>query len=187
MNYDAEWPKQFAQLRENLWLPLRDIAVAIEHVGSTAVPGLAAKPVIDIDIVIPSRDELPSVIERLAQAGYVHRGNLGIEDRDAFGEPAGSPRHNLYVCPRDSVALRNHLTLRDHLRAHPADAAAYAALKKKLAGESPTDIDRYSASKTDFILSILAQYGFSADSLQAIRQVNQTLMRNDVSGSSQVS
>lgn len=86
--------------------------------------------------------------------------------------PENQSAHNLYVCPRDSVALRNHVTLRDHLRVHPRDVVAYSSLKKQLAARFPDDIRRYVEGKTDFILSILAQYGFTSDSLDSIRHAN---------------
>lgn len=87
-------------------------------------------------------------------------------------EPANAPRHSLYVCSGESLALRNHLTLRDHLRTHPEDVDAYALLKKRLDIEFQDDIDGHGAAKTDFILSILAQHEFPADGLATIREVN---------------
>lgn len=174
VDYNPEWPDWFSRLRERVWPSVRDIAVAVEHVGSTAVPGLAAKPVIDLDIVIPSRSELPLMVERLGRLGYEHRGNLEVPDREAFSTSENQPAHHLYVCPRNSVALRNHITFRDHLRAHPSDAVAYSSLKKQLAERYPHDMDSYVEGKTDFILSILAQYGLSADCLNSIRRVNQS-------------
>jgi GrpB-like predicted nucleotidyltransferase (UPF0157 family) len=172
VDYNPEWPEQFHRLRDRIWPSVRDIAVAVEHVGSTSVPGLAAKPVIDLDIVIASRGGVSEVAMRLTQLGYEHRGNLGVEDREAFTTPKNQPAHNLYVCPSDSLALRNHVTLRDHLRGHPTDVAAYSKLKKRLAEQFAHDVDGYVAGKTDFILSILAQYGFPADSLESIRRAN---------------
>ncbi len=159
--YDPEWPEHFRRLRDRIWPCVSDVAISIEHVGSTSVPGLAAKPAIDVDIVIPSRNELGVVAMRLAPLGYTHRGNLGIEDRDAFSGPEGQPHHHLYVCPRDSLALRNHITLRDHLRSHPQDVTRYSGLKRQLAEKFSRDIDRYVEGKSAFILSILARYASS--------------------------
>ena len=173
VDYDPNWVEQFAQLRDRLSPCVGDIAISIEHVGSTSVPGLAAKPIIDLDIVIPTRQDLAVVILLLAELGYSYQGNLGIEDREAFSSAEDEPPHNLYVCPRDSAGLRNHLALRDHLRANPQDASAYAALKRRLALEFPNDVERYAEGKTDFILSILGQYGFSSDRLDSIRRANQ--------------
>ncbi len=173
VEYSLEWPDYFRQLRDRIWPVVRDIAIAIEHVGSTAVAGLAAKPIIDLDIVIPSQSDLASIAAPLGRLGYEHRGNLGIEDREAFSSLQSHPAHHLYVCSQGSIALRNHITLRDHLRGHPSDAATYSSLKKRLAQRHAGDIDGYVEGKTDFILSILAQYGFSADRLESIRQANQ--------------
>jgi GrpB-like predicted nucleotidyltransferase (UPF0157 family) len=172
VDYDPEWANQFCRLRDRIWPSISDFAIAIEHVGSTSVPGLAAKPVLDIDIVIPSRSDLQLAVTRLANLGYAHRGNLGIEDRDAFAAPLDGPALHLYVCPGESIALRNHLILRDHLRTHPSDVEAYSALKKKLAAEFSRDVDSYMEGKGDFISSILAQHGFSAESLESIRRTS---------------
>ncbi|MBL0939315.1 MAG: GrpB family protein [Gemmatimonadaceae bacterium] len=170
--YDSAWPALFEQLRQHLWPAVHDVAISIEHVGSTSVPGLAAKPVLDIDIVIAPATPVSLVADRLSTLGYQHRGNLGIEGREAFRAPEGSPTHHLYVCLSDSEALANHLAIRDHLRAHPDTAARYGALKQQLAREFPHDIDAYVAGKTDLLLEILALRGFSRASLDAIERVN---------------
>jgi GrpB-like predicted nucleotidyltransferase (UPF0157 family) len=172
VDYDPEWPNLFQQVRERVWPSIRDFAIAIEHVGSTSVPGLAAKPVLDIDVVIPSPSEIQLAITRLSSLGYSHRGDLGIEDREAFTAPADGPAHHLYVCPSESVGLLNHLTLRDHLRAHPSDIDKYSTLKKSLAEECSGDINSYVEGKTGFILEILARHRFSAERLESIRQAN---------------
>ena len=172
VDYDPEWPNLFQQVRERVWPSIRDVAIAIEHVGSTAVPGLAAKPVLDIDIVIPSRNEIQLAIARLSSLGYSHSGDLGIEDREVFTASPDGPAHHLYVCPSESVALLNHLTLRDHLRAHPSDIEKYSALKKCLAEECGGDINCYVEGKTSFILAILGRHGLSAERLESIRRAN---------------
>ena len=171
VEYDPAWPNVFTELRERIWPKVRDLAVSIEHVGSTAVPGLAAKPIVELDIVVPLHAKLMPVIGRLAMIGYQHRGDLGIRDREAFTPPLDGPAHHLYVCRRGSIALRNHLALRDHLRTHPTDLAAYAALKRTLAGQS-VDVAEYSRRKTNFIIDILAKYSFSDDELESIRRAN---------------
>jgi len=173
VEYDATWPSTFATLQAPVSEALRGTALSVEHVGSTSVCGLAAKPIIDIDVVIPSRAELPAAIERLASLGYVHRGNLGIEDREAFQSPGHLPAHHLYVCVQGCTALANHLAIRDYLRLNPAAVAAYAQLKKQLAERFPMDSDSYNAGKTDFVLEALRSAGFSESDLQSIRAVNQ--------------
>jgi GrpB-like predicted nucleotidyltransferase (UPF0157 family) len=98
----------FERLRSYVWPVVSDVALAIEYVGSISVPGLAAKPIIDLDVVVPGEAEVPVAIERLATLGYVHRGNLGIEGREAFHNPPALAVHNMYVCRAGSAALQNH-------------------------------------------------------------------------------
>jgi GrpB-like predicted nucleotidyltransferase (UPF0157 family) len=172
VDYDARWPAIFRELADRIWPAIRDVALAIEHVGSTSIPGMAAKPVIDLDIVIASRAGLSPVIARLEPLGYRHRGNLGVEDRDAFFSPENVPRHHLYVCVQNSIALQNHIAVRDYLRAHPSDAAAYSALKKRLAARFPQDMPHYIEGKTPFLISILERCGLPPAALQEITRVN---------------
>jgi GrpB-like predicted nucleotidyltransferase (UPF0157 family) len=171
-DYDPAWPRDFELLRQRIWPVLADVALRIEHVGSTSVPGLAAKPIIDMTIVVGSRLEVPATIERLAALGYVHRGNLGIDDREAFDHPAGLRRHNLYVCPADTIGVVNQIAVRDYLRAHPEAAARYGVLKKELADRFPGDIDSYVLGKTDFVLEILRRAGLTAEQLDKIARDN---------------
>jgi GrpB-like predicted nucleotidyltransferase (UPF0157 family) len=153
--YDPAWPAAFALLRDRIAPVLGELAVGIEHVGSTAVPGLAAKPIIDIDVVIRHADNLPDVVARLATLGYTHLGDLGIIGREAFRATEGLPRHHLYVCAAGAAALQAHLALRDALRADPELAAAYAALKRDLAELYRDDRDSYAENKSAFIASAL--------------------------------
>jgi GrpB-like predicted nucleotidyltransferase (UPF0157 family) len=155
VDYDPHWPEVFETLRQRIWAALGDVALSVEHVGSTSVPGLAAKPIIDISIVIPERSDVQTGISRLASLGYVHRGDLGIEGREAFANPDGLPMHNLYLCPRDSVALANHLAIRNYLRTHARAVRGYGELKKQLAERFPNDIDGYIDGKTTMLLTIL--------------------------------
>lgn len=171
--YDPEWPRIFERIRSYVWPAVRDIAIGVEHVGSTSVPGLSAKPVIDACIVVHSSREVTACIERLAGIDYVHRGNLGVPEREAFRRPDHLPRHHLYLSPRESLSLKNHLGFRDYLRSHPDAAREYGALKASLARRFPEDIDRYIVGKTDFVLRILGEIGLSETELAAIRRINQ--------------
>ena len=173
VDYDSNWPRNFLQLKDRIWPSLCDVAIAIEHVGSTSVPGMAAKPVIDMDIVIASRSELPTILLRLGRLGYRHRGDLGIADRDAFRAPEDQPAHHLYACVQNGLALRNHIAVRDYLRTHRSDAAAYSTLKRGLAEQFGNERARYNEAKTDFILSILEQCPFSEKELESIKRANQ--------------
>jgi GrpB-like predicted nucleotidyltransferase (UPF0157 family) len=169
--YDSNWPHQFEALRQRIWPAVSSFATSIEHVGSTSVPGLAAKPVIDIDIIIPVLTSLPQTIAALATLGYSYHGDQGIPGREAFKLNETPRTHHLYVCPQGSLPLSNHLTLRDHLRANPEDRAAYSRLKFDLARQHPHDIDSYIRGKTDFILDILARHGFPSATLDSIRSL----------------
>lgn len=154
VDYNPLWPEQFETLYARLANVLGGLALTIEHVGSTAVPGLAAKPIIDIDVLLKSSDDLPLAISALSSIGYQHRGDLGIPGREAFREPAGSLRHHLYVCP-DNREYQRHIAFRDHLRAHPREADAYAALKRELARKFGEDREAYNNAKREFVESIL--------------------------------
>jgi GrpB-like predicted nucleotidyltransferase (UPF0157 family) len=155
VDYDPTWPELFELLRAPVARALGSLAAAIEHVGSTAVPGLAAKPVVDIDVLLSSGDGLHEAIVRLAPLGYVHRGNLGVEGREAFSQPPEQPPHHLYVCPPDKREYRRHLAFRDYLRAHPESASVYSELKRSLAAAYRHDREGYNAGKTDFVMGIL--------------------------------
>lgn len=172
VDYDPSWPDTFEALRRNVWLAVCDLALSVEHVGSTAVPGLPAKPIIDMDVIVASHDGVSEVIARLGPLGYVHKGNLGIAGREAFGSPEALPAHHLYVCVQGSVPLANHLALRDFLRRDPTAVMEYGRLKKQLASRFPDDIDSYIAGKTDYIIGVLRNAGVPEPGLEAIRDAN---------------
>ena len=172
VDYDDTWPRQFEALAARIWPAVQDVAVSIEHIGSTSVPGLAAKPIIDMSIVVSSSADIPNVIGKLVALGYGHRGNLGIEGREVFQQPPDLPRHHLYACPAGTVGLINPLALRDYLRANADTTRRYATLKKRLAREYADDIDGYTVAKTDFILSILRLAGLTEEQLEAIEHMN---------------
>ena len=157
IEYNPEWPAQFGQVRDALAAALDSVVIAIEHVGSTAVPGLAAKPVLDIDVIVESLDRLPLVVQRMASIGYTHQGDLGITGRHAFKAPPGGPARHVYVCAVDSIPLREHLAFRDYLRQNPGDARAYATLKRELAAAVGDDRVAYTDRKTVFVRGILSR------------------------------
>jgi len=171
VDYDTGWPRLFETLKTSIWSAVADIAISVEHVGSTSIPGLAAKPVIDIDVVVAPRD-IPEGIKRLTGLGYGHRGDLGIPLREAFRRPSDSVAHHLYLCPSNSPALANHLALRNYLLANADAARAYGELKKRLAVEHAGDMDAYVEAKTDFIVSVLRQVGFAESRLSDIEAMN---------------
>lgn len=165
-DYDPGWPAVFQDLAQIYLSKLGELALSVEHVGSTSVPGLPAKPIIDIDIVIESHDKLPVVVDKLEQLGYQHEGDLGITGREAF-KAAGTdvprdgsgrewPRHHLYVCTKDSPELRRHLAFRDYLRSNPQAVKAYGDLKRRLAQLYTWDVEAYWKAKSEFVEGILA-------------------------------
>ena len=154
-DYDPHWPEQFELLRSQIAQSVGALAAAIEHVGSTAVPRLAAKPIIDIDVLLHSAADLPEAITRLATLGYEHQGDLGIAGREAFRAPSNDVPHHLYVHPPQSREYARHITVRNHLRSNPEDAQAYERLKRALAREYRDDREAYSLAKTEFVEAIL--------------------------------
>jgi len=172
--YRSEWAEQFASFRNLYESLLGNLILDVEHVGSTAVPGLWAKPKIDIDVVVANFDSLKVIVERLGSIGYRHRGNLGIPKREAFKYIGKKelPEHNLYVCKEGCDSLLNHIHVRDHLLANPQAAAEYGRLKCALAEKHPHDIDAYIEGKTDFLVGILKLLGFNQDALDSITAFN---------------
>ena len=159
--YDPQWKQNFEAIRQELAAALGNLALRIEHVGSTSVEGLYAKPIIDIDVVIRNTTPLDTVIAALAKIGYQHEGNLGIPQREAFRYDGKShlQKHHLYVCPESSPELRRHIAFRDYLRTHPEDAREYGRIKLEAARLYPEDIDDYIAHKGSFISLVYHRCG----------------------------
>lgn len=150
---DLAWPKLFDAPAARAAAALGPIPARIEHVGSTSVPGLPAKPVIDLDVVVTAAD-IPSAIERLAALGYAHKGDGGLPGREAFWSPRGEARHHLYLCTPDALAFQDQILFRDYLRANPEIAREYAALKRELAARHGADRAAYQTGKEGFIDAI---------------------------------
>jgi GrpB-like predicted nucleotidyltransferase (UPF0157 family) len=159
LDHDPAWASWFELLHGRVWPAVADVARRIDHVGSTAVPGLAAKPIIDLDIVVADPATVPAVIERLAAIGYRWRGDLGVEGRQAF-RPVGDeplPAHHLYLVVDGNQAHRDHVDLRDLLRADVVARERYATLKRRVATEVNGDMEEYVARKHDLVTELLAQ------------------------------
>jgi GrpB-like predicted nucleotidyltransferase (UPF0157 family) len=155
VDYDEAWPALFEELAGPVREAVADLGAEVEHFGSTAVPGLAAKPIVDIDVVVTSTANVPAAIERLRGLGYVYQGDKGIPGREAFLWPPGAIPHHLYVVVAGSEPLVAHLAFRDHLRACPEVAAEYGALKRRLADEYRDNRAGYTEAKSEFVLGIL--------------------------------
>ncbi|WP_159888714.1 GrpB family protein [Paenibacillus puerhi] len=167
-DYNYDWPGMFEELALILKCRLGKLIIDVQHVGSTSVPGLAAKPIIDMDIVISSMSLLPEVIIKLSELGYYHEGNLGVEGREAFGRKDAKvpynednqqkPEHHLYVCNQESEAFINHVMLRDILRRHTHLVDEYGELKKKLAIKYRDNRQAYTEGKTQFVSKVMKEY-----------------------------
>jgi GrpB-like predicted nucleotidyltransferase (UPF0157 family) len=155
-DYDPSWPEVFEKLRERIAAALGPLVLAIEHVGSTSVPNMCAKPIIDLDVIV-RREDVAAAIAAVEALGYRHEGDLGVEGREAFRWTAEFPEHHLYMCPEGSPAFERHVLFRDYLRTHPEKAREYAELKKRLAQQFHDDRSRYQAAKADFVDSLIEE------------------------------
>jgi GrpB-like predicted nucleotidyltransferase (UPF0157 family) len=171
--WNPEWLNEFESISREIQSACASIPVrSIEHVGSTSVPGLVAKPIIDVAVVV-GRGDVDGAIDALEAAGYCYLGERGIPDRHAFSAPPhGSPRH-VYVAVDGSLALRNHLTVRDVLRSDPELRRSYGELKLELASSDVADTDAYVAAKSPVLQEVLQSSGrFSPDELAFIAALN---------------
>jgi GrpB-like predicted nucleotidyltransferase (UPF0157 family) len=153
--YDPDWPAAFQRIRGKLERLLAPYVVTIEHIGSTSIPGLAAKPLVDIDIILCSSGDIAPATQLLLNQDYEPRGNRYDDDVWAFMLRGGTPPERIYLCPPDNQTHQRRVIFRDHLRSHPGDMAAYAALKQGLAEQYRDDGDRYTAEKRQFVDAII--------------------------------
>ncbi|KAF2106824.1 GrpB protein-domain-containing protein [Lophiotrema nucula] len=172
--YNPAWPEHFQAIKSELEGFLKDAnVVSIEHVGSTSVPGLAAKPIIDVDI-ITARENVQEVVDALVSNGnFAYFGELGIVDRHALRDPNQSPPRNIYVCVEGAFQVRNHLGVRNTLREHPELRDEYGAVKLALAANRTNIVD-YIEAKGEVIQKVLKAAGLLTDEeLAAIRVANE--------------
>ncbi|MDK1387439.1 GrpB family protein [Sinorhizobium sp. 8-89] len=153
--YHETWANSFLEIEETIRRLLGASVVTIDHIGSTAVPGLSAKPVIDIDVTLRSLSDVPSAGSVLIAAGYESRGNRYDDDVWAFMDRISVPKQRVYLClPANETHIRR-LIFRDYLLAHKDVATAYGSLKQDLAKEFAHDGDGYTAAKTRFINEVI--------------------------------
>jgi GrpB-like predicted nucleotidyltransferase (UPF0157 family) len=153
VDYDPTWPDRFAQERRRIMTALGSIARQVEHIGSTAVPGLAAKPIIDIIVTLDDVDDEGTFVPQLAGAGYLLRVR---EPGHRMMRSAALDVH-VHLWPESGHELDRHVRFRDQLRASPADRAAYASLKRSLAEREWEDMNFYARAKGDLIAEILGR------------------------------
>ena len=159
--YDEAWESAFELIKSEIEAALGDLMLCAEHVGSTSVKGMSAKPCIDIDVVICDYSVFDDVLQRLSSIGYIHEGDLGIKGREAFkyAEKTHLMLHHLYVCPSDSEELLRHITFRDFLRGNPEAVKRYSQVKQKAAELFPNDIDGYIQYKSPCIEQVYRECG----------------------------
>jgi GrpB-like predicted nucleotidyltransferase (UPF0157 family) len=155
--YDPAWPRLFAELGRELRGALGDVALRIDHIGSTAVPGLAAKPVVDVQVSVASFEPLDAFKRPLEALGWIHRAGNPERTKRYFREPPGSRRTHLHVRRAGSFSEQWALLFRDYLRAHPEVAAEYAAVKGELAARFRDDRHGYTEAKVPFMWRVIRQ------------------------------
>ena len=166
--YTPDWIKDFERLKSEIEKGLQGLTYTIEHVGSTAVPNLDAKPIIDIDIIYSNQLDFKKIKLGLEKIGYHHYGNQGIKDRDVFKRNDGltnkmldTIKHHLYVCPVESLALERHILSRNFLRKNEWARLKYQQMKYELAEKANQDKKVYAILKelniNDFIDSIIEE------------------------------
>lgn len=156
--YDKAWPRAFAEMSKHLMSRLGSAVIAIDHIGSTAVPGLAAKPIIDIDVTMGGSDAIAAGSAALVADGFAPRGNRYDDGVWAFAKQ-GSPGQRVCLCPPHNDTHRRRLIFRDQLRQSRETAEAYALLKRSLAATFAFDGDSYTAAKTQFIDEVVKRAG----------------------------
>ena len=149
--YTESWVEEYKAEAERLREVFGELLVGIHHIGSTSVPGLAAKPVIDFLVEAADIDRVDELNDRMLKLGYEARGEYGIPSRRFFPKGGNQRSHHVHVFPVGHHRVKDHLLFRDYLRAFPEEARAYEKLKRSLADEFPHDIDGYCDGKDEFI------------------------------------
>jgi GrpB-like predicted nucleotidyltransferase (UPF0157 family) len=158
--YDPAWPMQYAHEKEMILGAIGTYIIRIEHVGSTAVSGLGAKPVIDITASLHTMSDLETCVAALRPLGYEHRGEAGIPGRQFFlkvSRETGKRTHHLHLIEQGNPMIDDQVAFRDHLRIHPDAASAYVRLKMSLAAQYGDDRESYTNAKSQFILAALTE------------------------------
>ena len=170
LDYDPEWPLKYNKERDHIIEILKDNCISIYHIGSTSVPGLAAKPVIDIMAVVRSLERTDLAAEKFSDLGYEYLGEFGIAGRRYLRKGGDERTHQLHIFQTDDWKnIQRHLAFRDYMRIHKKERDAYAKLKKDLARKFPYDIDGYCDGKENFVREVeeraLSQYDGTWDQL----------------------
>ena len=156
-NYNEKWKKEYEKERDLLKSVLGDKIIEIEHVGSTSIVGLKAKPVIDILIAINSLDEIEEIEQLLIEYDYSNRGHQGVEDRYFFAKgPEDARSHYIHFVEKDNNTYINLLWFKRYLLKHPEYIEKYCELKQELASQYSEDRKKYTAGKSNFITEVIS-------------------------------
>lgn len=184
--HDPAWISEFNRTKGNLQKILSDVSIlSIEHVGSTSIPGLLAKPVLDIDIIVAS-ESVPGASVALVKAGYTALGDQGVPFRFAFRQPVfqkadqtdesrgirGEMRRNTYVIVDRCIALRNHLDLKRMLLENEELRDKYGEVKRGLVNGGVQSMSKYCKGKNEVVLKILERAGWDEDDLEEVSRAN---------------
>ena len=170
VNYDPEWPSKYVRERDYITEILKENCISIYHIGSTSVPGLAAKPIIDIMAVVRSLEKVDTVAEKFSEIGYEYLGEFGITGRRYLRKGGDERTHQIHIFQADDWNnIGRHLAFRDYMHTHEKERNEYAKIKKDLAQKFPYDIDGYCDGKENFVREMeeraLAQYDGAWDKL----------------------
>lgn len=150
--YQAEWETSFQTESEKLRHSLNETLIEIHHIGSTAIPGMMAKPIIDILPVVKNIQDVDHLTSSLEALGYEAKGEFGIPGRRFFTKKINNKRaYNVHIFEKGHADIERHLCFRDYMRTHPEEADTYSNLKKELVKKSPDDMEKYCWGKEDFV------------------------------------
>jgi GrpB-like predicted nucleotidyltransferase (UPF0157 family) len=184
VDHDPGWAAQAVEL-DRIETALGPLALRLEHVGSTAVPGLVAKPIIDLQVSVDTIEPRPRYVEPRERLGYLFAPDPKSPDLHFFAKPPARPRsHHLHVCVRDSHQELRHLAVLDFLRSHADEAANYAALKRKAAGRHPQNRLAYIAAKDRYVSDLEARAVAWAEKEPARVSISRGLVRRPGRGTS---
>lgn len=155
VGYDSDWPTQYDAIATQLREQLGSSVASIDHIGSTSIPGMPAKPMIDIDVTLRSPSDIPTARSLLTSIGYESRGNRYDDDVWAFLWKSVGLGRRVYLCPPDNETHGRRIAFRNALRGDQSIAMQYAQLKYRLSAEFANDGDGYTAAKSNFITMVL--------------------------------
>jgi GrpB-like predicted nucleotidyltransferase (UPF0157 family) len=158
VDHDPAWPARAAAELRRIEEALGPVAVRLEHIGSTAVPGLAAKPILDLQLSVDALESRERYVEPLERLGYLFVPAPRSPGQHFFARPPARPRtHHLHVCEAGSEHELRHVALRDFLRSHEVEAARYADLKRRLVARHPQDRLAYIEGKDEYVAALEAR------------------------------